>query len=129
MSGPHAPDASSVAGATPAARAEHDDLARRLEVRLSIDELRRGLVRLFVGLLGVGVAAKLAWDRWGVLRPGAVRKAHAGTAVLPWIASALAVVLLVLAARALVRARRLSREEDRLFARFRQLRAELGIDR
>jgi heme exporter protein D len=124
MNAPNAPDATPVA-----LRAEHDDLARRLEVRLSVDELRKALVRLFVGLIVVGVAVKLGWDRWGVLRPGVVRKVHDGPPVFLWIATALAVVLLVLAVRALLRARRLSRDEDRLYSRFLRLRAELGLDR
>jgi hypothetical protein len=124
MNAPHAPDAS------PAGlRAEHDDLARRLEVRHSVDELRKGLVRLFVGLLAVGVATKLGWDRWGVLRPGIVRKVHHGPPIFLWIATAVALVLLGLAVRALVRARRLSRDEDRLYSRFVRLRADLGLDR
>jgi hypothetical protein len=46
-----------------------------------------------------------------------------------WLATGVALVLLVLAIAALVRARRLARVEDRLFARYRQLRAELGMDR
>ncbi len=109
-------------------RAEHDDLARRLEIRPSIDELRRGLIRLFVGLIATGLTVKLGWDRWGVLKPGMVRKLHHGPPLFLWIATTVAVVLLVLSLRAFVRARRLGREEDRLFARCRQLRAELGID-
>jgi hypothetical protein len=98
-----------------AQRAEHDALARRLEIRASVDELRRGLMRLFLGLISVGLTVKLAWDRWGVLKPGVV--------------TAVAVVLLALAIRALARSRRLAREEDRLFARFREVRAELGLER
>jgi hypothetical protein len=112
-----------------ALRAEHDELARRLESRLSVDEARRGLQRLFVGLIAVGLSVKLAFDRWGELAPGAVRKPHGGPPLFLWIASAAAVVLLVLAVRALLAARRLSRDEDRLYARFRRLRAELGLDR
>jgi hypothetical protein len=119
-------------GATPAApaalRAEHDDLARKLEVRVSIDELRKGLLRLFLGLIAVGLTVKLAWDRWGKLAEGVVRE-YRGPPVFFWIATAVALVLLLLALRALVRARRLARDEDRLFARYRQLRSELGLDR
>ncbi len=110
-----------------ALRTEHDDLARRLEIRSSIDELRRGLLRLFLGLIATGLTVKLGWDRWGVLKAGVVRKLR-GPPVFLWIATAVAMILLLLAIRALVRARRLARDEDRLFARYRWVRAELGID-
>jgi heme exporter protein D len=110
-------------------REEHDDLARRLAIRRSVDEARKGLIRLFLGLLAVGLSVRLAWDRWGPLAPGAVRKLHRGPPLLLWIAVALAVALLVLAVRALLASRRLARDEDRLYARFRRLRAELGLDR
>jgi hypothetical protein len=121
-----APNAQDPAGGD-ARRAEHDALARRLEVRGSIDELKRGLMRLFLGLISVGLTVKLAWDRWGVLKLGVVRTVR-GPPVFLWIATTVAIALLVLAIAALVRARRLAREEDRLFARFREVRAELGLD-
>ncbi len=111
-----------------ALRAEHDELSRRLEVRSSIDHLRRGLLRLFFGLIAMGVTVKLGWDRWGTFAPGVVRKVR-GPPVFLWIATAVAVILLALAIRALARARRLGADEDRLFARYQQLRAELGLDR
>jgi hypothetical protein len=123
MSGANTQDPAGADGA----RAEHDGLARRLEVRASIDELKRGLLRLFLGLISVGLTVKLAWDRWGALKPGAARRVD-GPPVFLWLATAAAVVLLALALRALVRARRLAREEDRLFARFREVRAGLGLD-
>jgi hypothetical protein len=110
-----------------ARREEHDALARRLETRASVDELKRGLMRLFLGLISVGLTVKLAWDRWGVLKPGVVRTLR-GPPVFLWIATAAAIVLLALAVWALVRARRLAREEDRLFARFREIRAALRLD-
>jgi hypothetical protein len=110
-----------------AARAEHDALARRLEVRASIDEAKRGLLRLFVGLIAAGVAVRLAWDRYGTLKPGAVRIVR-GPPLFLWIATGVSVALLALAVRALLRSRRLAREEDRLFARYRALRAELELD-
>jgi hypothetical protein len=112
-----------------AARAEHDELARRLEVRVSIDFLRRGLLQVFFGLIATGFAVKLGWDRWGPFPPGVVRRAQPGPPVFLWIATAVTLVLLFLGIRSLVRARRLAREEDRLFARFRELRAALGLDR
>jgi hypothetical protein len=111
-----------------ALRAEHDELARRLEIRVSIDELRKGLIRLFLGLIAVGLTVRLAWDHWGTLPAGIVRK-YRGPPVFMWIATGVAILLLLLALRALVRARRLARDEDRLFARYRQLRADLGLEK
>ena len=109
-------------------RAEHDALARRLEIRTSIDHLRRGLLRVFFGLISAGVTVKLGWDRWGVLKPGVVRKALTGRPLFLWIATVVTLSLLVVGIVSLLRARRLAREEDRLFARYRTLRAELGLD-
>ncbi len=111
-----------------ALRAEHDELSRRLEVRTSIDHLRRGLLRTFVGLLSAGVTVKLGWDRWGIPKPGVIRKVHAGPPLFLWIATAVTLVLLLVGIVSLVRARRLAREEDRLFARYVELRAALGLD-
>jgi hypothetical protein len=118
-----------VAPSTDPLRAEHDVLAHQLGARASIDEMRAALQRLFAGLIGAGLTVKLAWDRWGVLKPGTVRKFHRGPPLFLLLAGAVTVVLLVLAIRALLRARRLGREEDRLFARFKELRDRLGIDR
>ena len=112
-----------------ALRAEHDALGEKLAVRRSIDETRRALYLLFVGLISVGLTVKLAWDRWGVLKPGVVRKAHAGRPLFFLLATALTFVLLALAIRAFLRARTLTREEDALFARFRALRDRLGLSR
>jgi hypothetical protein len=111
-----------------ALRAEHDDLARRLEIRRSVDEARKALYQIFFGLLSVGLTVKLAWDRWGVLRPGVVRKAHEGPPLFLWMATAASLVLLVLAIRSFLRVRRLQREEDALYARYRALRETLGVD-
>lgn len=111
-----------------ALRAEHDALARQLEVRASIDVLRKALYELFFGLIGVGTTIKLAWDRWGPLKPGVVRKVVGARPLFFLVALAVTLVLLALGLAAVARARRLGREEDRLFARFRQLRAELGLD-
>lgn len=110
-------------------RAEHDELAQRLEVRFSIDHLRKALIRIFVGLLSTGLAIRLAWDRWGPLKPGYVRKLSGKYPLFLWLAMAVAVVLLVMGVVSLVRARRLAREEDRLFVRLKALRAQLGFDR
>jgi hypothetical protein len=111
-----------------ALRAEHDALALRLEVRASIDCVKAAAQRLFVGLLCAGLTVKLAWDRWGALGPGVVRTTHPGPPLFFIVATVCTVALLALAIRALLRARRLMREEDVLFARYRQLRAELGLD-
>ncbi len=111
-----------------ALRAEHDALGERLAARRSIDELRRALYLVFFGLISVGLTVKLAWDRWGVLKPGVLRKVHAGRPLFFLLALALTLVLLSLAIRGLLRARALMREEDALFARFRALRARLGLD-
>ncbi len=111
-----------------ALRAEHDALARRLSVRSSVDEMRRGFYLTFFGLLSVGLTVKLAWDRWGTLRPGVVRKAYAGPPLFFWTATAVALVLLALAIRSFARGRRLMRDEDALYARYRRLRGVLGID-
>lgn len=117
------------AGTAPAAlRAEHDDLARRLEIRRSVDEARKALYLIFFGLLSVGLDVKLAWDRWGVLKPGVVRRVHSGPPLFLWLATAVAVVLLSLAIRSFLRVRRLQREEDALFARYRALREALRLE-
>ena len=111
-----------------ALQAEHDALAERLAVRRSIDEARKALYQVFFGLLSVGLTVKLAFDRWGPLKPGVIRRIHRGPPLFLWIAAAVAIVLLLLAIRALVRSRRLMREEDALFARYRALRATLRLD-
>jgi hypothetical protein len=111
-----------------ALRAEHDELARGLATRFSVDEARKALYLLFFGLLSVGLTAKLAWDRWGTLRPGVVRRVHPGPPLFLWIATAAAVVLLLLAIRFFARSRRLMRDEDGRFARLRALRDTLGLD-
>jgi hypothetical protein len=125
MSGPTPDD---VAPGAAVLRAEHDALARRLEIRRSIDAAKVALQHLFVGLLCVGLTVKLAWDRWGVPKPGVVRTIHPGPPLFFIVAAIAAIVILLLAIRSFVRARRLGREEDRLFARFQQLRAKLGLD-
>ncbi len=111
-----------------ALRAEHDALARRLEIRRSIDVARRGAYQLFAGLIAAGTAVALAWDRWGTLEPGLVRKAVTGPPFFLYLATAAAVVLLLLAIRSLRRVRVLMREEDALFGRLRALRSALGLD-
>ncbi len=111
-----------------ALRAEHDALGERLAARRSIDETRKALYLVFFGLLSVGLTVKLAWDRWGVLKPGVVRKVHAGPPLLFLAALAATLVLLSLAIRGFLRARALMRDEDALFARYRALRERLGLE-
>jgi hypothetical protein len=110
-------------------RAEHDALAEGLAIRRSIDWARRGIYQLFLGLLSVGLTAKLGWDRWGTLKPGVVRKPLTGPPLFLWIAGTVAVVLLAVSIRSFVRARRLMRDEDARWARYRELRSVLELDR
>jgi hypothetical protein len=111
-----------------ALRAEHDVLAKQLEARQSVDVARRGLYLAFAGLIGVGTSIALAWDRWGTLKPGVVRKVVGQRPLLLYIAATVTVILLFLATRALLRARRLMRKEDLLFGRYRVLREALRLD-
>jgi hypothetical protein len=114
--------------ADPAAlKAEHDALAARLEIRSSIDAARRGAYQIFAGLIGAGTCIALAWDRWGTLRPGMVRKLG-GSPVFLFVAMVATVVLLSFAIRSFLRSRALMRDEDALFARYRALRATLRLD-
>ncbi len=109
-------------------RAEHDVLAKQLEARRSIEVARRGLYLVFAGLIGTGTSIALAWDRWGRLKPGVVRKVTGQRPLFLYVAMAVTVVLLAFALRALVRARRIMREEDALFCRYRALREALRLD-
>ncbi len=111
-----------------ALRAEHDALADKLAARHSVDRMREAAYVGFASVIGIGLSIKLAWDRWGPLRPGVVRKAYHGPPLFLFLAMSVTVVLGAFAVRALVRAARLRREEDALFARMRALRAELGLD-
>ena len=79
-------------------------------------------------LIAIGLAVKLAWDRWGTLPPGAVRKIPTGPPLFFFLAAALAAALVAVTLRDLLRARRLMREEDALFARLVALRGALGLD-
>ncbi len=120
-----APDAGA---ASDPLRAEHDALLARLTVRRSIDEVRKGAYLVFTGLLGMGLSVKLAWDRWGVAKAGAVRRLRTGPPILLWCAAAAAVILLALSIRSFLRARRLMAEEDALHAKLLRVRAALGLD-
>lgn len=105
-------------------RAEHDALASRLAARRSIDLVRRGAYTAFAGLISVGLSIKLAVDRWFSVRPTRFK----GPPVFFFAALAVALVLVVLAAVAFARARRLMRGEDAEFARLRALREQLELD-
>ncbi len=113
-----------MADATSALRAEHDDLARRLSVRRSIDVMRRFAYTAFAAFITAGLSAKLAYDRWFSIRPNRFK----GPPVYFFIALAVTIVLAAVAAVLLIRARRLMRGEDELFARMRALRDQLELD-
>lgn len=113
-----------------ALRAEHDRLAKDLEVRLSVDEVRRASIAFFVGLVGVGLCGKLGWDRWGITRPGQVAPLpQHGVPLFLYLCMAATVVALLLSIRWFLSARRLILDEDARFARFVALRDRLGVDR
>ncbi|HEU4384559.1 MAG TPA: hypothetical protein VFR85_13815 [Anaeromyxobacteraceae bacterium] len=105
-------------------RAEHDRLAERLAARRSVDQVRRGAWAAFLLIITGGLAAKLAWDRWGSTHP----RAFKGPPVYFYLALLAALSCLAVGAVALARARRLMRDEDRDFTRLRDLRRRLGLD-
>ncbi len=110
-------------------RLEHDSLARRLEVRPSVDTARNGFVWGFAGLMSVALSWALLWDRWDKVDPTdlGVRYPVAYLTVSA-VALALGVALLVRAGAVLRRSRRMARDEAALFARLCELRRLLGID-
>jgi len=111
-------------------REEHDLLARRLESRASVDLALRGILLAAGGVLALGIAASLAWNRWGY-RPEGQPPGGAFPALSAAGAAAfalLAAVLLAVGAASLRRSRHLAREEAALFARLRELRRALEID-
>lgn len=114
----------SAPGEESALRAEHDDLARRLGTRRSVDLVRRGAWAAFLLVITGGLAGKLGWDRWGSTSP----RAFKGPPVLLYLALLSAVLCLAVAAASFARARRLMRAEDRDYRRLRELRHRLGID-
>jgi hypothetical protein len=107
-----------------ALRSEHDDLARRLAARRSIDLMRRGLWAAFLLVVTGGLSAKLAWDRWGSTHP----RAFKGPPVFFFLALLAALGCLAIAGAAFLQARRLMRQEDRDFARLLELRRRLGLE-
>ncbi len=106
-------------------RTEHDELARRLATRRSIDHVRRGSYAAFLLVVTGGLAGKLGWDRWGSTHP----RAFKGPPVFFFLSLAAALACLAVGASAFARARRLMRQEDRDFARLQALRHELELDR
>ena len=113
-----------------ALRQEHDRLAQRLEARASVDVALRGILLVAGGALALGIAAALAWNRWGYAPPG-----QPPGGPVPWLSAcgalacaALAALLLATGAGKLRRSRRLAREEATLFARLLELRRALEID-
>ncbi len=112
----------------PALRAEHDALARELAVRPSVDVLRRAWVQGFLCLTCAGLAWALLWDRYGKT-PTEFALQHTTFFHVGWIVAALAAATLFgFFVASLRRWRRMAREEDRRFARLRELRRALGID-
>jgi len=111
-----------------ALRSEHDALAERLATRASVDRMKEGGVLTFFSVIAVGMSCKLAWDRWGWL-PVRRLAPPREPPIFFLLALAAAVVLVASAVRAFVRAARLRREEQVLFARFTELRARLELDR
>ncbi len=110
-------------------RSEHDDLARLLEARASVDVARNGIVVLVGGILAVGVAWALLWDRYDKLDPTDPGLTHpvlflAGAA----LGAVVGLVLIVRGALVIRRSRRLAREEAVLFRRLLELRRLLEID-
>jgi hypothetical protein len=108
-------------------RAEHDALAARLAVRVSVDQVQVGGVLTFFGVIAFGLTCKFAWDRWGWLP---VNKPPPPPGIALWVLSAglLTVVLGALAVRRFRQARRLRDQEAVLFERLRQLRRRLELD-
>ncbi len=108
-------------------RAEHDELAKRLGARRSIDELRAAAYAGFATVIAAGLTGKVSWDRWGWSKlPKPPPKGR--YPILPVLAFLLFVVLLTLTIRFVRRARVHRAEEQRLIARFEELRRTLRLD-
>lgn len=111
-------------------REEHDRLAEVLKSRRSIDHVRRGSMAFFVGFIGVGLCGKLAWDFWGIPKPGEPpRPPHHGVPLFLYFCMVFTVATLAYSISRFLDARRLSARESALFARFLELRDRLGVDR
>src|SRR5512133_1554068 len=109
-----------------ALRAEHDALAERLRVRHTVDELRKAAYAGFAAVVSFGLTAKFAWDRWGW---GKIKPRIRGRYPLLFAAAlVLFLALAILAVRAWRRAQAHRREEEPMYARFRELRRTLRLD-
>ena len=106
-------------------RAEHDDLARRLARRTSIDEARKAIYAGFAAFIAGGLTVKLAFDRWVFDRA----PPPSGVPLFLLVALTIALVLIALAVHWAGLSRHHMRREDALYARFRLLRDLLGFDR
>lgn len=109
-------------------RLEHDELARRLESRPSVEVARQALVLGFAGLMSLGIGWALFTYRYGKV-PSELAERHPTAFVAAVVLACTVSALLV--ARGLVvfrRSRRMAREEAALFARLRELRRALGLD-
>jgi hypothetical protein len=113
----------------PSLRAEHDDLARRLESRPSVDLARGGFARGFAGILSLGLGGALLWDRYDKLDLSDPGPSHPAPYLSgAGVAAALGVFLVARGVVVLLRSRRMAREEAALFARLLELRRLLEID-
>lgn len=110
-----------------ALRAEHDRIAEEIGTRLSVDHVQNGGVLAFFSLIGVGLTAKLAWDRWGWL-PADKPQPPPGVPAWFLAAALVALVLVVFTVRELRRARVLRAVEAEKFHRLLALRKELELD-
>ncbi len=108
-----------------ALRAAHDALAARLAVRRSIDHVRQGAYGILFSIIGVGLAVKLAYDRWWSVRPNRFQ----GRPLYLYLAAGAAVLVVFFTVRSFLRARRLMAREQADFDELKALRARLGLDR
>jgi hypothetical protein len=113
---------------TAALRAEHDDLARRLEARASVDLARRGLVLVFLAFVATGLCWAFLWDRFAKA-PSELVIAHPSLFTVGyWVAGVLAAILWLSGFVTLSRRNRLARDEAALFSRLQELRRRLELD-
>jgi hypothetical protein len=114
-------------GGDAALRAEHDELARKLGTRRSIDEIRTAAQVGFATLLSLGLTLKFSWDRWGWSKlPKPPPRGR--YPLLPLFGLVLFSVLLGFTVRAIRRARVHHAEEQRLASRYEELRRTLRLD-
>ncbi len=113
-------------------RAEHELLAKRLEVRGSIDLVRKAVLQAFATFVALGLAGGFAWDRWafklGWTKKPPLKPPSSGIPLYLFAALAAGVALLAVTLRTLGAARRRMRVEDADFARLSEVRGRLGLD-